>query len=82
MAKETFGSLKEFDLVVPAKDLLDAIIVSADAYSRMPMDDERARNMKLTLGFLNAYIKAFHTKTGYFRLTGVADKIKTIREVK
>ena len=78
---ETKKSLEKFDLVVPAKDLLDAVIVSADSYSKKPMTEERHKNMKLTLGFLNAYLKSFHTKMGYFRLTDVGRKVKAVERL-
>jgi len=76
---ETKENIKHFDLIVPAKDLLDAITISADAYSKQPMNEDRARNMKLVLGFLNAYLRAFHTKIGYFKLTGIPEKVKAVK---
>ena len=78
--KETLKDLKDFELVIPARDLLDAIVVSADAYSEKPMDENRARNMRLTLGFLNAYLKAFHTKVSYFKLTEVPKKVRMVQK--
>lgn len=80
MPKETKENLKEFDLVIPAKNLLDAVTFQADALKKAPMTDERLKNMKLTLGYLNAYIKAFQTKTTYFKLTHVPEKIKTVKK--
>lgn len=74
--------LKDFNLIVPAKDLLDAIVKSTDATNGdKPMNDVQARNMKLVLGFLNSYIRAYHTKITYFRLTGVANKIAAIKRI-
>jgi len=75
MAEETMKSLEQFQLVVPAKELFEALSKSTDADSVTEMTPERARNMKLVLGFLNAYIRAFGTKMGYFRLVGVTDKL-------
>ena len=78
--KETLEDLSDFNLVVPARDLFDAISVSADAYSRKPMSEEKMRSMKLVLGFFNAYVKAFHTKAGYFKLVGMSGKIKAYKK--
>jgi len=77
---ETKKSLEQFDLVIPAKDLLDAIIISGNAYSKKPLTEAKAKNMKLVLGFLNAYIKAFHTKVSYFKLTAIPDKIQMVKK--
>jgi len=77
---ETKENIKEFDLITPSQKLLDAVIVSTDAYSPKPMDEIRSKNMKLALGYLNAYIRAFGTKVGYFRLTGISDKVKVVEK--
>ena len=69
--KENLKELEKVELVYPAKDLLDAVTASADALSKEPLDKERAKNLRLVLGFLNAYIRAFNTKMGYIKLTMV-----------
>lgn len=76
---ETKKSLEQFDLVLPAKKLLDAVTFSTDALSKKPMNEERYKNMKLTLGFMNAYIKSFHTKVSYFKLVGVPKKVELVK---
>jgi len=73
---EKFKDLEKFELLIPAKDLLDAVVSSADALTQIPIDQERAKTLKLVLGFLNAYIKAYNTRIGYFKLTTVPDKLK------
>jgi len=77
MRKETLKELEKFELVVPAKELLDAVTSSADALTQMPIDEERAKSLRLVLGFLNAYLKAYQTKIGYFKLTMVPGKVKS-----
>lgn len=73
---EDLKSLEKLELIYPAKDLLDAITVAADALSKEPLDKERAKNLRLVLGFLNAYIRAFNTKVGYIKLTMVPKELK------
>ena len=75
--KEDIKSLGQLEVVVPAKGLLDAIIDSADALAKQPIDEERARNLKLVLGFLNAFTRAYSVKMSYFKLTGVTQKIQS-----
>ncbi len=73
---EDIKNLKKLELVYPAKDLLDAVTAAADALSKEPLDKERAKNLRLVLGFLNAYIRAFNTKMGYIKLTMVPRELK------
>lgn len=75
MRAENLKGLKDAELVYPAKDLLDAVIVATDALSKEPLDKERAKNLRLVLGFLNAYIRAFNTKVGYIKLTMVPKEV-------
>lgn len=74
---EDLKSLEKFELVIPAKDLLDAVTNSADALTKMPIDENRAKQLRLVLGFLNAYLKAYQTKIGYFKLTAIPEKVKS-----
>jgi hypothetical protein len=80
MAEKNPKELGKFEIVVPARDLLDAVIVSSDAYSKKPMTDEKAKNMRLVLGFLNSYLKAFNMKLGFFKLTSIPKKVKTVKK--
>ena len=80
MAKEDLKNLEKMELVLPAKDLFNAVTVSADALTTQPITPERAKVLKLVLGFLNSYIRAFGTKARYFKLIGVNDKIKAVHK--
>lgn len=75
--REDINDLKKFELVYPARDLLNVMISSARALTQMPIDEERAKSLRLVLGFLNAYIKAYNTKIGYFKLTMIPEKLKS-----
>ena len=75
---ETKENISEYDLIAPAKKLLDAVAESAEANKVLPMTEERQKNLKLTLGFLNAYLRAFHAKVGYYKLTGVKEKLDAL----
>jgi len=80
MPKETLKDLGGFELVLPAKQIFDAFTKSADALTPQEITPERAKQLKLVLGSLNAYINAHKTKIGYFRLTGVPDKVKFVKK--
>ena len=76
-SEENLENLSNFELVVPAKELLDAVMASADALTQQPIDEKRAKDLKLVLGFLNAYIRAHTTQIGYFRLTMISKELKS-----
>lgn len=80
-SSEGAKELGEFEIVVPAKSLLDSITISTKANdSKVKMNEGRLKEMKLVLGYLNAYIKAFGTKTSYFKLIGISSKIKAFKK--
>ncbi len=78
--KEDIEELNSFQLVAPAKDLLDAMVDSADALSKQPLTEQRMKSMKLVLGFLNAYVRSFQVKTGWIRLVGTPERLKAIKK--
>jgi hypothetical protein len=78
--KETLKDLGEIEFVHQAKKLLDASADAADAYSHKSYTEERMRNSKLTLGFLNALIKGWNSRVGYYKLTGLSEKLGTVKD--
>jgi len=78
--KETLENLGEFELVIPAKQILNAIINSPKFLDAKAIDEKRAKELKIAISAQNAYVKAFHTKTGYFKLTGVAKKLQYLKK--
>lgn len=68
MAKETLKQLEDIELVIPAKKVYDALSNSVGGEAIKNFDDQRAREMKMLLGFQNSLINAFREKKGYFKL--------------
>ena len=82
MAKETLKSLEEIELVIPAKQIYDALIESIEGKKIIAMDEKRAKEMKLLLGYQNSLINAFKEKKGYFRLIiNIDAKVKEIKRL-
>ena len=77
--KETLENLKEFEIIVPAKDIFESIAKSAKASKIQDLTPTRMKEMRLVQGFLNSYIRAFSTKAGYFKLVGIKDKVKSVK---
>lgn len=71
--------IKKTNLVSKANDLLDAITESTNAMEIRTMDEKRFKEMKLVLGFLNACNNVVNTKLKYYKMTGVEEKIKAIK---
>lgn len=68
------------NLVSKANQLLDAIVESADAMKPYNLDEQKMKEIKLVLGFLNACNNVINTKLKYFRMVGVGAKIKAVKE--
>ena len=72
--KENFEDLEQFELLIPAKRLFDKMVQSTNGYEPAEMTEDVLKQMKLVLGFLNAYRGAYGNKLQYFKLTVVAEK--------
>ena len=82
MPKEnTPKELSQFELIIPAKKFLDAMVSSTQAFNKQKMTEKRLKEMKLTLGAINAYVKSFQTKVGYFKIVGVSEKVKEFKKL-
>ena len=80
---ESLKDLEKFEIIIPAKNLLNSITVATKATDpRIKMNERRLKEMRLVLGYLNAYVKAFGTKTSYFKLIGISAKIKAFKGIK
>jgi len=80
--KEDLDGMAEFEVIVPAKTLLDSITVATKATnSKIAMTEKRMKELKLVLGYLNSYIKAFSIKTSYHKLVGIDTKIRAFKDI-
>ncbi len=78
---DTIEDLKNTDLVKLSRDLLGATVQSTNALdSTVKPSPERIKELKMTLGFLNATINASKTKMQFFRMMGIGDKVKAIKK--
>ncbi len=78
--KESFDSLEEFEIVAPSKALLDSVTIATNANnSKIKVDEGRLKELKLVLGYLNAYIKSFGTKANYFKLVGMEKRVAAFK---
>ena len=78
---ETMDDLGTVPFVDLAKQLLDASIDSSNVMTSEPYTPETAKYAKLTLGYANAFLKAYNTKMNYWKMSGVADKVKAIKGI-
>ena len=76
----TESDIKEISFVRLAKELLDASIESSEVLRAKPYSEESLPKAKMTLGYLNALIKAFQTKVHYYRIMNLGEKIKGVEK--
>lgn len=79
--KEDVKELGELTFVNLAKDLLDSSVESSEIMKQEPYTETSAKKAKLTLGFLNAFLKAYTTRMNYWKFTGVKDAVKALEGV-
>jgi len=78
---DTIEDLKETDLVQLARRLLDATVVSTDALNGgQEINEQRLKELKLVLGFLNASNSVIKTKLQVFKMTGLPEKIAEVKK--
>lgn len=80
MKPDTIDDLKESDLVQISRQLLEAVIRSTAVMKLEKMTPEKLKECRTVLGFLNAANNTLKTKLNIFRLTGMTDKLKFMKE--
>ena len=79
---DTIEDLKKTDLVKLSRDLLGATVESTKALDpKIKVTPDRIKELKITLGFLNATVNATKAKMQFFRMVGMTEKIKAIRKM-
>jgi hypothetical protein len=72
--------IQKTNLVGKANQLLDAIVESTDAMKPYNLNEQKLKEIKLVLGFLNACNNVINTKLKYFKMVGVDKKIEAVKE--
>jgi len=79
--KEDFKGIEGIDIIIPAKDLHEAIVKQTKALeSQTVMDKQRLQELRLAVSSMNACIRAVGTKVNYFKLVGYQDKLKYFKK--
>lgn len=78
---DTIEDLSKTDLVKLSRDLLGKIIENTQIMDTdIEFNQERLKQANTVLGFLNASIGATKAKMHFFRLTGLDEKIKAVKQ--
>lgn len=71
--------IEKTNIVNKANNLLDSIVESTSAMIPQEVNEERYKEMKLVLGFLNACNNVINTKLKYFKMVDISEKIEAIK---
>ena len=76
---DTMEHIGNTDLVQLSRKLLDSVVTSTDALNSSTMTEEKIKEMKVVLGYLNATNNIVKTKMQYFKMLGVGEKVEAIK---
>jgi hypothetical protein len=78
---DTVQDIQKSDLIKLSRELLDATVRSTKIMDAKEMTPKKLQEAKIVLGFLNAANSTMKTKMQYFKMEGLADKVKLIKKV-
>ena len=77
---DTMENLKGSDLIQLSRKLLTAVVDSTNMLEVQEMTQNKLKEAKVVMGFLNAADRAMKTKMSYFKMAGVKDKVEAIKK--
>jgi hypothetical protein len=80
MKPDTMDDLQNSDLIQLSRKLLDVMIGSTNMMSLKKMTPEKLRECKTVLSYLNSCNSIMKTRISVFRLTGMEEKIKFMKD--
>lgn len=77
--KDTVEHIENSDLVQMSRELLDSLVTSTAILDGKKMNEQGLKEAKTVLGYLNASINATKTRMQWFKLTGLENKVRSVR---
>lgn len=78
--KDTLKDIENLNLVQLSRDLLEAMVESTAILEGKKMSEQGLKEAKIVLGYLNAANSNVKTRIGWFRMSGLENKVKAVRE--
>ena len=78
--KDKMEHIENLNLVQLSRDLLEAMVESTAIMEGRKMTEQGLKEAKIVLGYLNAANANVKTRIGWFRMQGLEDKVKKVRE--
>ena len=78
---DTLETIEQDDVLQLTRNLLDATVKATDMLNITEFTPEKLKEAKMVLGYINAVRGLMTTKLQVFKMTGINEKVKIIREV-
>jgi len=72
--------IKDSDIVQLSRSLLNSMVQSTDLIRPQELTSQKLQEAKVLLGFLNSTANAMKMKMQFFKMIGLADKVKAVQE--
>jgi len=79
-SKDKIEHIENLNLVQLSRDLLTAMIEATALLEGQKMTEQGLKEAKLVLGYLNAANSTVTTRIGWFRMSGLQEKVKKVKE--
>jgi len=79
-SRDKIEHIENLNLVQLSRDLLTAMIEATALMEGQKMTEQGLKEAKLVLGYLNAANSTVKTRIGWFKMSGLQDKVKKIKE--
>ena len=77
---DSLKDIEESDLVQISRRLLNSIVESSGLLRPQQLNDQKIKEARLIISFINATAGAMRTKLSYFKMIGLEEKVKAIRD--
>ena len=78
--KDKMEHIENLNLVQLSRDLLEAMVESTAIMEGRKMTEQGLKEAKIVLGYLNAANTNVKTRIGWFRMQGLEDKVRKVKD--
>lgn len=79
-SKDKLEHIENLNLVQLSRDLLLAMVESTAIMEGKKMTEQGLKEAKIVLGYLNAANSNVKTRIGWFKMSGLENKVKSVKE--
>ena len=79
-SSDSMEDIKDTDIVKLTRTLLNSMVASTGLTNPQEMTSSKLQEAKVVLGYVNAQIHAIKTKMQFFKMIGLDEKVKAVKD--